>query len=159
MVYHILKRIMDSCTGGAYYSVPMNTVYQTSEAVQEAARKYLAEYPGDVLYLVQEFAKVAVEPVITLTSTPVMPPGPVYRGAMNSASATDTDEEAVSRTPQIRPRLLVSVVTPSKEDYMRYLMVVAEGRIVKNAFGALELEDMPLTVEERMEVLHALGKS
>lgn len=154
MNYYILKRVTDQ--GGTYYtSVPVNAVYTTMESAKDAARKYVANHQVKSVYLVQEFAKVAVEPVITMTEAP--PPEPVYRAA---AVPVPEAEDTTPRQPQTKPRLLIVPdrrATPA--EIFGHLMVVAEGQIVKNAFGALELADMPLVGDEVATVTNALSRS
>lgn len=148
--YHILKRVTDQ--GGTYYvSLPVNVRFTTPEALQDAAKVQAAKFPSETLYLVQEIGRVAIEPVITMTMA--HPPRPVPR----SADPVVQDEpEEPKRDPQAKPRLLVIDRKATPAEITGYLMVVAEGRIVKNAFGALELADMPLSGAEHLEVANAL---
>lgn len=153
MTYHILKRVADQ--GGTYYvSLPVNMTFITSEGAQTQAKSLAAKYPNETLYLVQEVGRVAIEPVVTMTLEPP-PKGPVMRGL---PPMDEPDEEPVEpRTPKAKPRLLIVPdrrATPA--ELVGHLMVVAEGKIVKNAFGALELADMPLTPEELSGVTTAL---
>jgi hypothetical protein len=159
MNYHILKRVTDQ--GGTYYtSIPSNIVATTPEALQTLAREQAAKHPNETLFLVQEIGKVSIEPVVTMTlAPPTPPPHQVYRGGMMSPPEVELAEEGPKRDPQVKPRLLIVDRKATPAELVGHLMVVADGHIVKNAFGALELEDMPLQGTEVQEVANALRRN
>jgi hypothetical protein len=139
---------------GPHFELAEDKEYTNYHEAQDAAKRLCLSI-GKV-HVVQDVAVVELAPtVVTLTN--LTPPEPVQVAPMVVYRGPDHEPEGPPRVPQAKPRLLVSVGRPSKDDYMKYLMVVAEGKIVKNAFGALTLEDMPLTGPERAEVVNALG--
>lgn len=166
MNYHILKRVTDQ--GGTYYvSLPVNMVFTQPESLQNQAKLLAAKYPSETLYLVQEIGKVAIEPVVTMTLEQPPQPKAVYRGEADDRPEAPPVLAPVADTvhPQAKPRLLIldRVATPA--EIVGHLMVVARSAkdgtmcIVKNAFGALDLEDMPLQGTEVQEVANALRRN
>jgi hypothetical protein len=148
---------------------PDYTEFPELGPAQDAAKEFCLKYAalGGKVIITQDVAEVAMAPMVVTLSAP--PPGPVYRSDQSEHGPgyrlrtpepqAEVPTVDVVKTTAARPRLLITPGRPSKEDYMRHLMVVAEGRIVKNAFGALELDEMPLTPAEAAEVRSALGKS
>lgn len=138
------------------------TEFQELGPARDGAKAFCLKYGGLVI-VTQDVARVEMAPVVEVLNAPL--PDSVYRdGGLKSIAALELEAEGpkvdvVKRAVgEVRPRLLVLQRRPTPAEIVSHLMVVAEGRIVKNAFGALELEDMPLTAEERGPVLAALGK-
>lgn len=121
--------------------------YDTREQALASA-KTICQTAGHTVIVTQDMDEVQMAPMVS--SLQPVPPGVVYRGAVPAIDETP-------RTPQSKPRLLIvrdRRATPA--EIFGHLMVVAEGHIVKNAFGALSIEDMPLNPEELAEVTEAL---
>lgn len=120
-----------------------------------AGAKDLCQRRGRAIIIMQEVAEVQMAPAVVSLSAPISPPqGAVFRG--ETAPSVDTAAET-PRVPRATPRLLVvEGRRATVAELFGHLMVVAEGRIVKNAFGALELADMPLSAPELVEVTAAL---
>jgi hypothetical protein len=127
--------------------------------------KTMVQTAGTVVVVTQDVSEVTMAPsVVPLVPTP---PAAVYRESFDNHGIVSTRPEppenpkvdVVKRAPQARPRLLVLTDRQAKpSEVVEHLMVVAQGQIVKNAFGALELDDMPLTPSEMVEVKRALGQ-
>lgn len=145
-MFYLLKRSSDDEPLEFYAS-------RDDKTVAIDAAKQLCQ-AGFTVVVAEAVVEVKVAPVVVELRQPPPIPTVVYRNA--PVNSQEPDPETTARVPQARPRLLISKDRPPTEDYMKHLMVVAEGRIVKNAFGALELDDMPLTAEERALVLEAL---
>jgi hypothetical protein len=127
------------------------TEFEELFAARDAAKVFCLKHGGSVI-VTQDVAKVEMAPVVEVLVAHQS--GPVYRTA---AEPVVVDDSSVPRVPQTRPRLLVLAdrrATPA--ELVNHLMVVAEGKIVKNAFGALEPDDMPLTPEEKLLVARGL---
>lgn len=138
--------------------------FQDLPDARDEAKQFCRKYGGVVL-VTQDVARVEMAPVVdVLTETPTPPPGPVYRNAgLKSQVALELElEEDSPKVAVIRSmadssrRLLVVDRRATPAELVGHMMVVAEGKIVKNAFGALELGDMPLTGAELAEVTAAL---
>lgn len=128
-----------------------------SEAMESA--KILCQTSGATILVVQDVAEVQMAPLVSTLTEPVTPKGPVYRSAAAAVQAEVDEIVGPPRVPQTRPRLLVlkdRQATPA--EVVGHLMVVAEGRVVKNAFGGLTLDELPLVGAEIAEVASALGK-
>jgi hypothetical protein len=158
--YHILQGVVDPDGKRYYVTVPRNTVFVSLEEATEAVKGIVTSNPRETYYLVQEVGRVAVEPVVTMTLEPPQPKV-VYRDAgLKSQAALELEAEepeSPKREPQVKPRLLIVDRKATPAELVGHLMVVAEGRIVKNAFGALEIGDMPLAGWETQAVQKALG--
>ena len=156
MTYHILRKITDP--GGTIYQTfasfkdePISTL----DAIQVEAKRLSLKDPEAMLYIVQEVGTVLVQPVVTLTTAApaAAPPLKVYRGAVEP----EPEYAGPPRVPEAQPRLLVlSLRQPTEAELAKYLMVVAQGKVIKNTFGALEVPDMPLKPDEYLEVKRAM---
>lgn len=121
-------------------------VFESHEDAMVEAKK-LCTKPGDVVVITQDISEVRMAPVVSSLVPAAVPPATVYRGPI--APLAGEEEVLEARVPRATPRLLVVPdrrATPA--EMVGHLMVVAEGKIVKNAFGALEIGDMPLTPAE-----------
>lgn len=138
--------------------------YDTQETAMASA-KVLCTTAGGTVLVTQDIAEVTMAPAVTsLVSKPEVPET-VYRGGLKSLAAPVSapepegpQVEIVARDPRqaARPRLLIVDRKATPAELVGHLMVVAEGKIVKNAFGGLAADEMPLTSEEAVEVVNAL---
>lgn len=175
MRYHILREVAD-VAGNRYESVLGDIPIASIDQLKAVARGLSMANPDTVYHLVQEIGRVAMEPVVTIEAAaeessglpaPTIPHhiaphrdgDPALTLPQLASAIQEAKEAGPARDPQVKPRLLVINRRATGAELVGHLMVVAEGRIVKNAFGPLELEDMPLTEAERPEVLRALGQS
>jgi hypothetical protein len=129
------------------------------EELTDAAKQLAASNPSETYFLVQEIGRVAFEPVVTMTlAPPPLQPTVIYRGqpVPGSELPASTEPDGPKREPQVKPRLLIVDRKATPAELVGHLMVIAEGRIVKNAFGSLELADMPLSSAEHIEVAAVL---
>lgn len=151
MTYRLLKRLTPADRDAPPVQLASTVEYDNQDAALTAARGLCTEF-GWWVIVAQDINEVKMAPVVSSFSPP--PPGQVMRLASPNDLEPDT---GIPRQPKSKPRLLVVPdrrATPA--EIYGNLMVVAEGRIVKNAFGALELADMPLTDEERPLVIEAM---
>lgn len=132
--------------------------YETQEEAMAEAKE-LANGGAAVLVL-EAVAWVKMAPTVTLLKTPTTPTAPVVVYRSHAGLVDSEAPEEAPRTPQVRPRLLVLKdrrATPA--ELVGHLMVVAEGKIVKNAYGGLTMDEMPLKDDEAELVQSALGQS
>lgn len=146
-----------------------------TEAVAEA-KGMLEAQPTWTILVTEDVAVISLAPTVvelrpgtppvSQLPAPTIPhrtePGRDGDQVLNQVQLEKAIQDAAAagppRVPAARPRLLITATRPSNEEYMRHMMVVAEGKIVKNSFGPLELDDMPLTPIEREQVMHALAR-
>jgi hypothetical protein len=159
-MYHILKRPGPSEDSGDLAVVAKE--YASREGALEAAKALCRLHQWSLL-VVQDMDEVQMAAVVVQSYAPPPPPAPVQRSSLEVLAAHNAEallEDGPPRAPQARPKLLILNRRATPDELMGHLIVVAEGRIVKNAFGGFthdDILDMPITAEERLAVVNALG--
>lgn len=142
--------------GEGSHAVPDRQDFDDKLPAITAAKQYIEKYPQIAVIVTQDVAKVEMAAVVDELLPMALLPKLMYRGPGPEVTA----EEAYTGPPraaQSKPRLLiVQGRKATGAEIVGHLMVVAEGRIVKNAFGDLQLTDMPLVGEEIGLVNNAL---
>ena len=148
MTYRLLKR-----HSSADVELASPETYATATEASNVAGVLCREQGWTVL-VVQDIAEVQMAPtVVSLTPPAPAPPLKVYRGAVEP----EPEYAGPPRVPEAKPRLLVLPLRqPTEAELAKYLMVVAQGKVIKNTFGALEVPDMPLKPDEYLEVKRAM---
>lgn len=147
-MFHLLKY---NPSLGTHFELAVDVAYEDHDtALSDAKRLCLTE---GTITVVQDVDEVKMAAVVSSFKAPPSPSSVVYRDALG----TEQFEGVAPRTPQAKPRLLIVKdrrATPA--EIFGHLMVIAEGKVIKNAFGALEVGDMPLSSTELALVVEAL---
>jgi len=150
MTYRLLKR-----HSSIDVELASSETYATATEASDAAG-VLCRQQGWTVLVVQDIAEVQMAPtVVSLTPPSPASPAVVYRGPVEPEP--EPEYAGPPRVPEAKPRLLVLPLRqPTEAELAKYLMVVAQGKVIKNTFGALEVPDMPLKPDEYLEVKRAM---
>lgn len=155
-MFRVLKR--NDSVSDPPLSLAVNSEYPSRDGALEAAKLLCGQHQW-CLVVVQDTDEVQMAAVVVNSFVPPQPPpSPKMVSRDIPALSMFNDElDGTPRQPQKKPKLLVLNRVVTAEELATYQMIVEKGQIIKNAFGALEVEDMPLNTEELLQVKRALG--